>query len=59
MPGDKIFIDHLNRKFRIPAPKNLIKPPDDIQFASKSKQWKLSVSYTDLTMTSKREIVHT
>jgi RsiW-degrading membrane proteinase PrsW (M82 family) len=41
MPGDKIFIDHLNRKFRIPAPKNLIKPPDDIQFASKSKPWKI------------------
>ncbi len=41
MSGDKIIIDSMNRKFRIPAPISLTNPPNNIQFARKSKPWKI------------------
>ncbi|MBT4391293.1 MAG: hypothetical protein HOD35_01420, partial [Euryarchaeota archaeon] len=34
-------MDSSKRKFRIPSPNNLIKPPEDIQFGRKSKPWRI------------------
>ena len=41
MSKDKIVMDSSKRKFRIPSPNNLIKPPADIQFGRKSKPWRI------------------
>ena len=44
MSDDKIIIDSLNRKFRIPYPTKLPRAPDDIRIARKSSPWKIYFS---------------
>jgi len=41
MSNDRIIIDSLNRKFRIPSPTNLSEAPNDIRIARKSTPWRI------------------
>ena len=44
MNDDKIIVDSLNRKFRVPYPTRLSRAPDDIRIARKSSPWKIYFS---------------
>ena len=41
MNDEKIIIDSLNRKFRVPYPTKLSNAPDDLRIARKSSPWKI------------------
>ena len=44
MSDEKIIVDSQNRKFRIPNPTRLTKPPEDIRIARISSPWKIYFS---------------